>query len=433
MANLCYRMNPPHCTKKPLKALWAKEPTPTEASSPVADSINEFIQLEAAHPYLKYGFDHLRDTVIDPATLPRLDSTCKLNILIIQETLSTGGAESLARSIAETLASRHYVTVCLSRIAALPTSLPKVSYRMVAGITNDLLSQPWDVILHNNGAGWVETQGQALSTMHVLAPYGLTVYNVKRLLTDNDPRRRVVWAYPGIAAPLLRAGLTDRAYDLHGGISMSKWKTARRRRGAVVNLGYVGRISTEKDVPAFCRLASALNALTPTQAYIIGGPDYMKHSPDEITAYQSTMLAMLTSTREFKETTESGLVKYVGHQTDMSSWYNRLDCLAFTSSMEGEAVAALEAMACGCVVASRDIGEQGRLLGSGRGVLSTSVNRVMCQSEIDEMANGISELWHQPAAWKATAAAGRKYVLENHTIQKMVDDLERIIQAEVLS
>ncbi len=66
-------------------------------------------------------------------------------------------------------------------------------------------------------------------------------------------------------------------------------------------------------------------------------------------------------------------VTFTGYQQDCAPWYQLMDYYLLTSDDEGLPLSVLEAMACGVVIVSRDVGDMKRLLqdGGGRIVYST--------------------------------------------------------------
>jgi glycosyltransferase involved in cell wall biosynthesis len=136
-------------------------------------------------------------------------------------------------------------------------------------------------------------------------------------------------------------------------------------RGPETLIGYVGRVSVEKNIDAFLDLPDSLG-----KKVVVGdGPDLKrlkKKYPD---------------------------VEFVGYKfgRDLVEWYNKLDCMVFPSCTDTFGLVNIEAMACGTPVAAypvtgpKDIIIEGRN-GAMSDDLDNAVKRALkCNREICRM------------------------------------------------
>jgi glycosyltransferase involved in cell wall biosynthesis len=112
-------------------------------------------------------------------------------------------------------------------------------------------------------------------------------------------------------------------------------------------------------------------------------------------------------------------VRLAGLRLDAPAIIAGADALVFSSDWEGQAVAALEALAAGTPVVSTPAHGMTALLGSGAGLVAPSM-------EAADLAACIREVLADPARRAAMGEAGRALVAERHALPVVLDAYERL-------
>lgn len=175
---------------------------------------------------------------------------------------------------------------------------------------------------------------------------------IKPIITvSHDTKRR-----------LLGNGL--KAHDvavLHNGIDISRWQRNGARPALRDELGVppghflvgtIARITYDKDLPTFYRVAEAVAARLPNVTFVIVGDGY----GDELARARAEI-----SRRGLEK-----LIRFTGHRNDLPDMYVSLDVFLMTSLTEGMPNTLLEAMALGVPAVSTMVGGIPELLEPGR-------------------------------------------------------------------
>jgi len=112
-------------------------------------------------------------------------------------------------------------------------------------------------------------------------------------------------------------------------------------------------------------------------------------------------------------------VRLAGLRLDAPAIIAAADAVVFSSDWEGQAVAALEALAAGTPVVSTPAQGMAALLGSGAGLVAPSM-------EAADLAACIREVIADPVRRKAMGEAGRALVAERHALPVVLDAYERL-------
>jgi glycosyltransferase involved in cell wall biosynthesis len=112
-------------------------------------------------------------------------------------------------------------------------------------------------------------------------------------------------------------------------------------------------------------------------------------------------------------------VRLAGLRLDAPAIIAGADLLVFSSDWEGQAVAALEALAAGTPVVSTPAHGMTALLASGAGLVAPSM-------EAADLAACIREVLADPARRAAMGEAGRALVAERHALPVVLDAYERL-------
>jgi glycosyltransferase involved in cell wall biosynthesis len=114
-------------------------------------------------------------------------------------------------------------------------------------------------------------------------------------------------------------------------------------------VGYVGRLSPEKNPALFLRVAARLHAQSPRTRFVVIGDGPLRAELEALC--ESLSLC--------------GALTFTGECDDMPARYRGLDLLLLTSSHEGTPLAVLEAMASGVPVVATDVGGVPELVACG--------------------------------------------------------------------
>ncbi len=122
-----------------------------------------------------------------------------------------------------------------------------------------------------------------------------------------------------------------------------------------------------------------------------------------------------------------GTVTFTGYRNDVPNIMAALDVLVIASTRtEGIPQVALQAMAMGLPVVGTDIG------GVPEAILPSGAGVVVPPGDSIAIANEIKELLGNPPRRALMGSSGKIYVKEHHSLNKMLDETERIYE-EVLA
>lgn len=132
----------------------------------------------------------------------------------------------------------------------------------------------------------------------------------------------------------------DRITCVHNGVDTAVFRpqAPSRRRGPTI--GFVGRLSPEKNPAMFVRAAARLHERRPGVRFVMFGAGPL----------EAELRALV------RDVGLAQALRLAGERADMSSAYGELDILALTSWHEGRPLALLEAMACGLPAVATSVG-----------------------------------------------------------------------------
>jgi glycosyltransferase involved in cell wall biosynthesis len=117
-------------------------------------------------------------------------------------------------------------------------------------------------------------------------------------------------------------------------------------------------------------------------------------------------------------------ISFVGNQNNVVPWLQSLDIFVLPSyANEGVPQAILQAMACALPVISTDVGSIGEV------VLSGQTGLLVKPHDVDSLVEHISRLCDDSALRAALGQNARAFVLDEHSIERMADTMERIFLA----
>jgi glycosyltransferase involved in cell wall biosynthesis len=181
------------------------------------------------------------------------------------------------------------------------------------------------------------------------------------------------------------------------------------RRGAgiapdVPLVGMVGRLVPIKDVPTFLRAAQLVRKKRQDARFALVGDG------EERPALESECRAL-------------GLddsVTFFGWRHDLGAVYGDLDVVVNASRNEGTPVALIEALAAAKPVVATRVGGTPDLLGEG------SRGRLVPPGDPGALAEAVLETLERSEATRRRAQAGREHVLEHHSAERLVRDVDAL-------
>lgn len=200
---------------------------------------------------------------------------------------------------------------------------------------------------------------------------------------------------------------------LHNGIDLSDWEPSHARPQLRKELhipedgflvGTVARITYDKDLPTFYRVAQKVAERVPDVTFVVVGDGFGNE---------------LERARE--EVARSGLdtlIRFTGHRNDLKDIYTSFDVFLMTSLTEGLPNTLLEAMSMSVPSVSTAVGGVPELLESGKCGFLAPVG------DADALAGHVIALLKKPILRETYGAAGRKRVEGNFSFDRRVRLME---------
>ena len=118
---------------------------------------------------------------------------------------------------------------------------------------------------------------------------------------------------------------------------------------------------------------------------------------------------------------------YLGYQREVASWYAAFDVLVLPSANEGTPVVAIEALAAGRpVVASR--------VGGVPDVVRDGVDGFLVEpGDVVALADRLEQLSRDAGLRERMGAAGRARVLSRYSVERLIDDVERLYRSMLVA
>jgi len=297
---------------------------------------------------------------------PFADSEHPLRVLVVTGNAIVGGMESAVLRMAERLPRPAFETIALCpfesaftaalRECGVPVSIAPVGERLrwhaiqyAAGLVRE---HDIDVIhAHLPAAHAVAalagsaTHTPVLATIHAmhLSMRDLEAHRLGGthlcLVSDAARAHALAVGVPAARMTVIRNGVDSETF---------RPRTDTRADDALV-VGYVGRLSPEKNPALFVRVAARLRAQGARARFVVIGDGPLR---GELEA-----LADALAIRD--------AITFAGVCDDMPARYRGLDLLLLTSWHEGTPLAVLEAMASGVPVAATDVGGVAELIVAG--------------------------------------------------------------------
>ena len=239
-------------------------------------------------------------------------------------------------------------------------------------------------------------------------------YNKPVITVSEDTKRRLVGnGLPSHCIEVLYNGIDTLFWNKDKGDPVLRNELGVPDRGYLI--GTVARITYDKDLPTFYKVAKKVSLEMPNVVFVIVGGGY----GDELELAR-------------KEVERLGLkdtVKFTGHRSDLHNIYASLDVFLMTSITEGLPNTTLEAMAMSVPVVSTSIGGVPELVIHGKTGFLSEIR------DSEGLSRQIIELLKNHNLRNEFALAGRKRVEESFDfysrVKKMEDYYEKFGRKEI--
>ena len=366
-----------------------------------------------------------------------------MRILQISSAESLGGGERHLADLANGLVERgHEVFVALRHNSALNNELGKVAKE---NITMLPLRNSLDVNSARLLATMVHENDIQIIHAHMARDYPLAAYAVRRnpvarlILTRHvlfplnrlhritlSGASRIIAVSQAVASQLRadKVAPAEKITVVLNGIDTRRFTRAREQfdrenflkswnlpsSGGLV--GTVGELTPLKGHLDFLRAAAQISRQIAGCNFIIAGID---HSPDRKNEAQIEMLI-----DELKLRKQVRLVKWLDN---LAQLYCALDVFVSASHTESFGLAIVEAMASRTAVVATETEGAREIIRDGETGLLTPI------SNPDQMAVAIQSLLGDEATRLRIAGAAQKHVAERFSVERMVDETEKIYRA----
>ncbi|MGH1363563.1 MAG: glycosyltransferase [Calditrichia bacterium] len=231
------------------------------------------------------------------------------------------------------------------------------------------------------------------------------------------------WLASGIIMPnnlikeqYLKFGWLDESFMrvVHNGISKDQsiefdHEVTRKSHAIAPDdlvVGIFGRLVPQKQHKQFLDVAKGIIAKRKDVCFIIAGDGPMR---EEIEAYARSL--------GIEES-----VRMLGFQQNVMEFYTLCDVVIQTSNHEGLPNVVLEAMFAGKPVVSFDVG------GTREMITDPQMGIVFNERDVNRMTQAVLELLADPEKRKSIGDAARKQIMENFTVERMVNNVERFFK-----
>ena len=292
-----------------------------------------------------------------------------LRVLLITGNAIVGGMESTVLRLVERLPANRYAFIALC-----PFESPFTARLRGCGVDVQVASigdkLRWHTIqravelVREHGVDVIHAHMPAAHTLAGLAgratrtPVVATVHSMHVSMQDLEMHRLAgthlcVVSQAARAHALAVGADRSRLTVIRNGVDTEAFLPRARLPGQDAErapvVGYVGRLSPEKNPAMFLQVAALVRANAPHARFVVVGDGPLREE-----------LETLARTLAIRDA-----VSFVGECGDMVSQYQALDVLLSTSWHEGTSLAVLEAMASGIPVVATDVGGSPELVAAG--------------------------------------------------------------------
>ena len=259
-----------------------------------------------------------------------------------------------------------------------------------------------------------------ISTMHGWALPGLRGRILWRL--DLLLMRRfdhLIAVSHATKAEMVVAGVpSDLISVIHNGIDTATWSprqvnlSMRHALGlsdAFPIIGYVGRISPEKDMENWLRAAALVTREYPSAQFVIVG----EGRDDDLSNRLKNLADALGIASQ---------VHFLGYREDLPSIYATFDLFFLSSRREGICNSLLEAMAIGIPIVTTDVGGTKELIGDGQ------TGYLLSEGDVDGMTRVLLALVRDESLRKSIGKAARKHIEDKFSFVSRLKRIEALYE-----
>jgi glycosyltransferase involved in cell wall biosynthesis len=212
-------------------------------------------------------------------------------------------------------------------------------------------------------------------------------------------------------APAEKFAVVPYGFDLDARVRGDQATRARKREEAGIGddsfvIGWAGRLTEIKRPLDLVRTAAAVDGST----LVLAGDGELRADVEALS----------------RELDLSDRLRLLGYVADMGSWYAAFDAFLLTSANEGAPVVAIEAQAAAVPVVATDAGGTRTVVDDGE------TGFVVDVGDIGALADRLSQLRDDSGLRARLGATAAERMRSRFSIERMVDDIERIY-AEVLA
>lgn len=211
---------------------------------------------------------------------------------------------------------------------------------------------------------------------------------------------------------------SDLISVIHNGIDTATWSqrqvnlSMRHALGlsnAFPIIGYVGRISPEKDLENWLRAAAMVTREYPTAQFVIVG----EGRDDDL----------LNQLKKLAEALGIGdQVHFLGYREDLPSIYATFDLFFLSSRREGICNSLLEAMAMGIPIVATDVGGTKELIADGQ------TGYLLSEGDVEGMVRVLLALVRDESLRKNVGSAARKHIEDKFSFVSRLRRIETLYE-----
>jgi glycosyltransferase involved in cell wall biosynthesis len=344
------------------------------------------------------------------------DDARPLRVLVITGNAIVGGMESAVRGLCERLprgafelfalvpfesAFTQALRACGVRVHVAPIG-ERLRWHAIQYAASLVREHDVDVIHAHLPAAHVVA---ALAGSVTHTPVLTTIHAMHLSMWDLEVHRlaatHLCFVSEAARAHALAVGvLPARMSVIRNGVDTARFtpRAAARGPSAPPVIGFVGRLSPEKNPALFLRAAARIRARMPRARFVVVGDGPLRGE-----------LEALASTLAIRDA-----VAFDGECTDMPVRYRALDLMLLTSWHEGTPLALLEAMASGVPVVSTDVGGVAEL------IVSDATGALVPPGDDAQMAERACELLGSPGTLATMGERAREHVRVHFSIDEQV-------------
>ena len=413
-----------------------------QVSQPLMD-VGLMVQNIEQEPYMTWVPQEMKDTVIDPYTLPTRDLQ-GLRLLMVQEGGGVGGPEKTLKTMVRWLSEKHTVTLWNNLGAPQEQKGEETGAALcLGGDAQELLRyvtafKPQVVFLNCIARMELAEAFKQTGAKVVGSFYGMTGWFLREVITRMPEWMKVdaYYTFPGAGGIARMAGMTRPIFKLYGPQDCEGFSFSPREWGPPWRMAFIGRLGAEKNPMRLLELLRLLRQEhhLDLRLDLVGGTPAAASFEHSRKMWAPQEDAFVQAPLYQKFLGEGALFRhgYIETPAQMRDLLSSFHFVVLTSDWESEPMVFLEAMASGSISVGRSYGEIEPLLGGGAGILSTPRAKVMEAKELRDMAKGVFRLTQSPEAYQQMAKKARARVVERHGKERWLLGFENML-GEVLS